>query len=74
MLKKLIFYWIASYQISSSVIDTWVLHNTSLAFLNQSYLRGTCTPNQNWVHFVHLLKILDTVLKSNVSIMKQIVW
>ena len=35
---------------------------------------GKCSPKYNWVCFVYYLKIINTFLNSNVSIMKQIVW
>ena len=38
------------------------------------YLRGNCTSNQNWACFVCYLNITTTVLKNNISILKQIVW
>ena len=35
-------------------------------------LRGNCTPNQIWACFMHCLKIVNTFLKNNVWILKQI--
>ena len=37
-------------------------------------LRGNCTPNQNWACFVRYLKIINTVVKTNMIILKQIAW
>ena len=34
---------------------------------------GSCTLNQNWTYFVRYFKIINTVLKNSLSILKQIV-
>ena len=41
---------------------------------NLSDFKGNCTSNQNWAYFVRYLKIISTVLKNDISIVKQIVW
>ena len=58
-----------------SELPNWFLSLHSLAippplnwdiqhFLNISKsIKGKCTPNQNWAHFVHFLKIINTFLK-----------
>ena len=37
-------------------------------------LRGKCTPNWNWACFVRYHKIINIFLKSNMLILKKIVW
>ena len=39
-------------------------------------VKGNCTLNQNsnWACFVYYLKIMNTVMKNIMSILKQIVW
>ena len=46
---------------------------TKTLLLNNSTLRGYCTPNQISAYFVLYLKIINTFLKNDMCILKQIV-
>ena len=56
---------------------TWIMHILKDVQCKSSYIllndiKGNCIPNQNWACFVPYLKIIDTFLKYNTSIIEQI--
>ena len=69
-LVNMLLFWIFTHLVVLTLLNSGIAkkERTSLIWLSHSiFLRGNCTPNQNWAYFGHLLKITNFLWKDYTS-------